>query len=1265
MVYIRKTNTKKASRKIDPDFKFVLRLNPELEEWRSIAAKWLSEQSTRIKDKTNALSYFLVFYLHAERIETRAVILFDASIVFPKLAPGMVMSSKYGDRRAESKHDILVDFLDWVLKMYFIEPASGNSVGWPMNLRNPFQRIHSIEPGASFRGGFPKFDHEFNFLLKVDPAFFEWKIFASEFFLISKNRGAHSAAALRFFFLYYLHGQRLDKSPVTLFRQDTKLPNLMEISGRRESSEFTKIRIHDAISLFLDWVLRCKLKNEPRYDSGLNLNLRNPFPRFRSMVGGPKLPNTTLKFDPEFLFLVEIDIEFEAWRRLAVQWWTGLVDNERKMRKGSILAEFFLLYIHGLSIDKRPKSLFEIGNRLPDPVYLMAPKSAPESGNKSRSLDIVSDFLEWVLRNVYSETDENGYQVIPEQMRNPFPRTQAKQVGKGADLTFSHVVEIDPRMNYWRELAAEWISLQKRSLSERLGAIDTFMTRYIIGCDLSRNPIVFLSKTTAKPDFCEMLLKFKTKGSLESLSGADISRNNRASEFLDWILSEKLSVEIDDGRNIVPNTLHNPITMLTTSGIDIPSETVKSALSIRYIKELRAMLAQGPNFVEWRWAQAPSIDWFVVDPALVNVEDPDCVWRQRVSTTREIERQNFPISVTEMWCPARSVALYLKLELPVRAFQVRMLDSGEADTWRYVSSCPSTFEVSDAPLAQGNMKRPSQRGVFHRTPGQNGAGLYINTNKTADINKAESAKGYVIPWQHEQVLYWLEKLRNWQEKYNPLTRPVAWSSLEAKHFGRVPDHPAILEQRGVACFLFRNAAAEGVDRYKPIPYYALSHLWYSLLSRLEERLLQRGETLNDGTPICFVAKDTTTPHYTLHGLRVSLISYLVLDLQLPLAVVSKLIAGHARIVQTLYYTKFGQAHMTEVLSEAERNTFEADQANHRRFLMDATMEEIVRNFASVSVDAARTAVQQTSAASFVFEDKGVCPVGGGMCDVGGELVKQENLDPIPGRHRPVPGYPQIRNCVRCRFFLSGPAFLPGLIAHFNAKSYEAHECAERHNELFEEVTMLENRRSDCAIANQPFLETRQLENLSQRYEAVAEEMGFLISDMQATHHLIGRSLEILDQSTINGAQLVAVGQMADIHVAFAESASELYQIEILCENAVIYPEIDARKPTLRRSQLLDIMLEINNIPPVFFRLTPKQQLEVGNAVMHLIQARTGSLAQSLEYVEGGCRLRELGIIDALTSVVNNAAGTPAPEILTAVRRKPNLASGKGDFNASR
>lgn len=976
---------------------------------------------------------------------------------------------------------------------------------------------------------------------------------------------------------------------------------------------------------------------------------------------------TVQNFDPGFRFLLALDPAFEDWRVLVAEWYA---QQKNSGPKATALSAFFVRYLHAQSLDKRPAPLFDAGTHLPDLWAMLELDRQTEKTGKHRH-DTISDFLDWVLRTKLAQPDAAGHRVVPAQLRNPFPRLQPKITGKGSDLTFAHVLALDPRMLHWQELAAEWLGAQKSAVATRLNALDKFLLRYLLACDLPRHPMVLLTRSTPKPSLSEVLLKAKAKGAIGSLGATDIKANNYVADFIDWVLLEKLSIENDHGHRIVPVELHNPVARLSRSGISAPTETTKSALSIRYIKELRTMLAEGPHLRDWVWAQQAMEggrnggDWFVVDPQVINPDDPDCVWRERETTDYEQETLKLTSRVTELWSPVRAVALYVKLELPLRTLQVRMLDSGEADTWRYVHGTQGgSFVLNDSPLATGSARRPYQRGVFHRNANESGAGLFINTNKTADINKPENAKGYVIPWAHETVLYWLDRLRQWQERYNPISAPMTWRDLETKHFGRTPPHPEVLEARGTTCFLFRDAAAEGVDRQKPLIQNAINRPWYLLLARLEKRCEERGETLDDGRPIQFVGHDASlNTHYPLHALRVSLISYLVLDLQLPIAVVSKLIAGHARIIMTLYYTKFGHAYMKEVLDAAERNMLAADEASHRRFLMDATMDQVSQRFASVSVDALRAAIGQKSAAAFVFEDKGICPVGGSMCDVGGEPLTEKAKE--KNYYAPVPGYPQQRNCVRCRFFLTGPAFLPGLQAHFNAISYEAHERSERHNELHEEVTLMENRRADCERDGQLFTETRELERLSQRYEAEAEAMGMLVNDMQATHYLIARSLEIMKDANKDGVQLVAVGEMSDIQVAFTETPSELHQIEVLCENAVIYPEIDARKPVLRRAQLLDCMLEFNKMPPIFFRLNPRQQLAAGNAVMQLIQARTGSLKGALEYVEGLRRLRDLGIVDETWDVLaEQVAGTPAREIIDTARAQRVLPAPSGDSDAS-
>jgi len=504
------------------------------------------------------------------------------------------------------------------------------------------------------------------------------------------------------------------------------------------------------------------------------------------------------------------------------------------------------------------------------------------------------------------------------------------------------------------------------------------------------------------------------------------------------------------------------------------------------------------------------------------------------------------------------------------------------------------------------------------------------------------------------VLYWLEKLRNWQEHYNPIVAPTPWTALKRKHFGATPPHPEVLAQRGSACFLFRDPTdGEGE---KPLDDWSLKPIWYKLLAELEQRCAERGEALDDGTPLRFVDPNSAIgTFFPLHALRVSLISYFILDLKLPIAVVSKMIAGHATIIMTLYYTKFGKAYMREVLSEAEKNELEAEQANHRRFLLDATFEQVTQRFAYVSEDAVRAAIQNTSGAAFVFDDKGICPNGATLCDVGGEKISESK---VLNDYAPVLGFPQERNCVCCRFFLTGPAFLPGLIAHFNTVSEKVHRQSDRYSALQDKLTCLEDQQRETERDDQPFLRVRELDQLNKYAEAEALILNKYMNDLQATNHLIQRSIQIAKDKTADGVKLVAKGSMADLQVGFIESQSVLHQLEVVCENAVIYPEIDAGFATLRRAQMLDAMLRYNGMDPVLMYLDQEEQLLVGNAVMQLIQARTGTIKDALPYAECRLKLKEIGL--PMDEVMTEIAHAKAKILIDHAKTKRTLTPPKED-----
>src|SRR5690606_39082195 len=145
---------------------------------------------------------------------------------------------------------------------------------------------------------------------------------------------------------------------------------------------------------------------------------------------------------------------------------------------------------------------------------------------------------------------------------------------------------------------------------------------------------------------------------------------------------------------------------------------------------------------------------------------------------------------------------------------------------------------NDSHLSQGTERNPFERGVLRKfkdkTTQIEMTGFFINTNKTADINKEEYEKGYDIPWQYEEAQYWLAKLRDWKMKYNPIYQPAKWTELTRNHLGQIKSEK-ILKQMGEITFLFRNPTSIGQE-HLPIGVNGVDYLWYKTLKQLELQL---------------------------------------------------------------------------------------------------------------------------------------------------------------------------------------------------------------------------------------------------------------------------------------------------------------------------------------------------------------------------------------------------------------------------------------------
>ncbi|MBZ9692210.1 VPA1269 family protein [Clostridium sp. M14] len=861
-------------------------------------------------------------------------------------------------------------------------------------------------------------------------------------------------------------------------------------------------------------------------------------------------------------------------------------------------------------------------------------------------------FRKFIEGGIFDDTELSSNEILRlEQLREKARKRELeiRDHGTTTGESFKWLLEYDSDLQEWREYADEWIKTIIRNKQVALQVLSNFFKKYVTSYNITRSVQEFISSEYNAPNFYEIIYSKR-----ESQNNALIQAKINVA-FIEWILKEKFSVEDDLGNKLTPAEFKNPLTKYLPDSIKSSrrNESDKNVLPYRYITDLRNILCP-PNatcFKDLEFAQnatdskANGGDWFVVDKSIIDKNDPDCVYRVREASKYEQKYKGLSNEVYEMWFPGTTVALFTKLLLPLRTYQVRMLDSGEMDTYKYVQSMRNNtgkWIKNDSHLSQGTERSPFERGVLRKFKDQTTqiemTGFFINTNKTADINKDEYEKGYDIPWQYEEAQYWLAKLRDWQMKYNPISRPTKWTELTAKHLGATKDNK-ILKATGEIAFLFRNPTVIEQE-HLPIAKLGLSTIWYRTLQELEEQLNKNASSEEERT-LKFVNPNTkTTTYYPLHSLRVSLITAYALEGGVPMPILSKAIAGHARLIMTLYYTKAGISYITDTMNQAEKSILENDKEFFDRFIRDAKYEQLEASVATNDPAAYQAVINaQQSGASIVIGDKGVCPKGCLGCDSGGTYV---NDDTGKITYGPVPGHPE-QNCVRCRWFVTGPPFLPGLVHHFNTIGYNMGETGKRVIKYQENIELFENEKYECELNETIFTKQHELLKYSQLYQQEIQKNDKLANDYNATLRLIDKCMKIIKKPSSNdGVQLVTVGSEPEVSLTINNVEHELEQLQILCNGAELFLETDASKAVLQRSQIIDLTLKNNNKMPVMFSLTEEEQLIAGNQFMRLLISRAGSFKDAIPYAIGRKKLEEIGLksefVDELKSVSMNNSG---------------------------
>lgn len=762
-----------------------------------------------------------------------------------------------------------------------------------------------------------------------------------------------------------------------------------------------------------------------------------------------------------------------------------------------------------------------------------------------------------------------------------------------AEPEFTWVAAAGPRLAIWREEAVAYLKTITHSREQHFMALNAWFDYTIETAEIPKNPVEYFDRALARgyPAF--------------NSEGAHRTRIfKKISAFLHFVLLKHCAEEDDFGAPVVPARFRVPLIAEGETNPVTIYETRREPMPMRFVSLCAQILTER----DFAWAKELKKDQSGTD--WIKWKNPE---------TNAIE---------EVWCPARCYVLLLKLLLPARTYQLRVLDSGEADSETY--DCASeAWRENTGKLAPprgdgGRRARPVEKGVFRkfvRKDGSTGSLMFFNTNKTADIDQASSRRGYVMPWEHKEALGIFAAMRRWQEKYNPLHKPTPWTEVRDRRLRGAAE----LDKMGTACFLFRDPTVK-VNPALPITNAKVNSLWMHLMAELERRLEALGERLPNRSPIQLVIKDEKTGRpasavFDLHSLRVTMITALY-EHGAPAEYIMK-IAGHASVLMTLHYVKISGEDITFTLNEALVRRDQNAQSEWIGFLQKRSHAEL-KKLTSYNHESGIEELAATSGAGLVVMDHGFCPMAQRRCSDG--LASEEgglgNLS-----FGAVPGGPA--NCVRCRFFISGPAFLVGLQAHFNALSYRAKLNAEKYQRAQARLDELTNLRAIALEENKAFDKSRELQIAEPALERATAEANDTVLSMHAVYRLIEQCLAIAEEKkdqSPSSLSLVVDRNGGGTIKAMLEETHSFEQLHRICETAEFFESlpVDSRLPNLERMRCYDKMLAEAGLPSEFcFINDDRAALRVANEMGRFLYARLKK-SEVGDLVDGRITLAALG-----------------------------------------
>jgi hypothetical protein len=817
---------------------------------------------------------------------------------------------------------------------------------------------------------------------------------------------------------------------------------------------------------------------------------------------------------------------------------------------------------------------------------------------------------------------------VKARMRADVPRTR--------DQSFSWVSRDFPECSAWQPLLAEYLKtrsaiLDLRPILSRLA----ICTRAII---VSASPPATPIDACRNPRHVAALIKAE----IETRDAKPVTRNaivNAARDFFHWVITAK-ALRAD--RTLDP-ALGNPADLLPNYGKHSRKAQTDRPRMPGWLMQKAVELLCGNDY---EWARSRQVDYFEV------VEDGE---------------------VRQVWSPVLAELTRLRFILPIRGTQARLLGSGEGDSWVWEPEdgsqdhTSSDDGVESRALTSGRWMRNASRWappvteeralgflrrIFDPEQGTWTNGLYISTNKTADRGKGFTDLGYEIPWVNAEILDCYTRVLRFQQRYNPAKEPKSRAELAMEATIINEEVKPLLPRMH---YLFRDAAhSSSAD--EPVTGGRVQHFWNDLIAELERRCAADPDVPRnpDGSPLQLVerwsARKPTKVKYDPHSVRVTGITRLALG-GCPVQVLMML-AGHATWIMTLYYVKMSPSEVRRALDEAEARLEELD-AKDLEEALSSTDPEKLRALRFAMSDDGLEQLRDVDEALLASSDIGLCPNGATLCHIGGKPVSTAAA--AAAVFGPVAG--GATNCQSCRFLVSGPQYIGGVVARLNAQSVKVRAAGERLREMQDQRRALvaERRRAGDDVPASLLRRVRRAMTTVEAAEAHCEDMS---ERWQNLYRLFNRCLKALQElmrredagepSSEARHLLVLNGTAADVQCAL-QRCTDVALWKRVCADAEVF-DVDWTEAAAKFGMRIDHLLAQSGRPAVFAGLTDRERVAVGNAFARWLETRLGP-AGADEIYEGRRTLAEAGLLDDLDMVLpHGGPRVPATTLLPTAQR---------------